>query len=105
MYEGGQKHWQMPGSTWIPITTIQASADSAEKQVAESCLIVRKRGLTNGKERVMYSYTYNLGTPYGPVNGPYDDPDWVAYCTDKERYWDGDEDEEPYREPFAIYDP
>lgn len=53
----------------------------------------------------MYSYTYNLGTPYGPVNGPYDDPDWVAYCTDKERYWDGDEDEEPYREPFAVYDP
>ena len=53
----------------------------------------------------MYSYTCNLGTPYGPVMGPYDDPDWVAYCTDKERYWNGDEDEEPYREPFAVYDP
>lgn len=37
--------------------------------------------------------------------GPYDDPDYVAYCTDNERYWDGDEDEEPYREPFAVYDP
>jgi len=95
----------MSGKPWIFITTIQASANAIEKQTAESCLIVRKLGLTNRKEKDMYSYTYNLGTPYGPVMGPYDDPDWVAYCTDKERYWDGDEDEEPYREPFAVYDP
>ena len=53
----------------------------------------------------MYSYTYCHGNLYGPVSGPYDDPDYVAYMTDRERYTDMDEDEEPYREPFAVYDP
>ena len=53
----------------------------------------------------MYSYTYNHGNLYGPVTGPYDDPDWVAYCTYKERYCEGDPDDEPYQEPFAVYDP
>ena len=56
----------------------------------------------------MILYSYALNGYSVPVRGPYDDPDWVAYCTDKERYTDDDiydEDYEPYREPFAVYDP
>jgi len=53
----------------------------------------------------MITYTSFYGGYGSPAKGPYDDPDYVAYCTDKERYTDDDEYDEPYREPFAVYDP
>ena len=62
-------------------------------------------GLTNRKEKPMITYTSFYGGYGSPAKGPYDDPDYVAYCTDKERYTDDDEYDEPYREPFAVYDP
>lgn len=52
----------------------------------------------------MYSYSYDLRTPYGPVMGPYDDPDYVANMT-AGPYRDEDDDDEPYLGPFAVYDP
>ena len=53
----------------------------------------------------MITYTFDAKSLYGPVNGPYDDPDYVADCTDRERY--GDEYDEPkmFEEPWAMYDP
>lgn len=61
----------------------------------------------------MSLYPRALTAYSGPVCGPYDDPDWVAYCTDRERYTDDDyEDEEEaeyarnfFAEPYAVYDP
>lgn len=52
----------------------------------------------------MILYTYNSTALYGPVNGPYDDPDYVADCTDRERYGEYEEDR-MFEEPWAVYDP
>ena len=52
----------------------------------------------------MTLYSYLLTGCGGPVRGPYDDPDYVAYCTDKERYAE-DDSEDTYEPPYAVYDP
>ena len=63
-------------------------------------------GLTNRKEKPMITYSSFYGGYGSPAKGPYDDPDYVAYCTDRERYTDDDPDvESTYEPPFAVYDP
>ena len=52
----------------------------------------------------MILYSPGYGGYSEPVRGPYDDPDWVAYCTCKERYAE-DDSEDTYEPPFAVYDP
>ena len=63
-----------------------------------------ERGLTKRKEKAMILYSPGYGGYSEPVRGPYDDPDWVAYCTCKERYAE-DDSEDTYEPPFAVYDP
>lgn len=55
----------------------------------------------------MSLYYQNSMALYGPVNGPYDDPDYVADMTDRERYGEEEDDygRNFYAEPWAVYDP